>query len=95
MEPHKMQHHAHHHKHNEMFEATILAINSKTQRITVSHKPIAALNMPEMVMELPVKPSINLSSYAKNQRVKIKLLETSANHYQVIAIGPITNEESQ
>jgi len=67
---------------------TILAIDYKAHKLTLRHVPIEHLNMPEMVMKLPVESSIDLSDFKVNQDIHFQLKEKRANHFIIIKIKP-------
>ena len=88
---------AHEHHHNGPMgvkplvpnTATLLGIDKKRHKITISHAPIKHLDMPEMVMELPVAQSISLSNYKVGQEVSFKLKQVKGQHYRVIEMKPV------
>ncbi|KTD31429.1 efflux RND transporter periplasmic adaptor subunit [Legionella israelensis] len=73
----------------------ILAIVPQKNRIILQHSPIKALGMPEMVMELPVAKTIDLSAYHVGQEIDFQLSEDKPYHYTLTKIRPVKNKNDR
>ena len=72
--------------------AILLAIDKKNHKITISHQALDHLDMPEMVMELPVKSSIDLNGFNVGQQVTFKLKQVKQQRYLVIDMKAATTK---
>ena len=66
---------------------TVTAVNTADRKITFNHGPIPEIKWPAMKMELPVRPSVDLSKVKVGDKVRFTL-SGSGNSYAVQSISP-------
>ena len=69
-----------------MGEGVVKTVDVKGSKVNLTHKPIAALEWPEMTMDFAVEKPVDLSAFAPGENVHFLLKEGKKKDYLIAAM---------
>lgn len=69
-----------------MGEGVVNAVDVKGSKVNLTHKPIAAIEWPEMTMDFVVEKPVDLSAFAPGENVHFLLKEGKKKDYLIAAM---------